>query len=44
MDDHEMYYDKQNLWPLLVYAGLKSRKISFRYIKFGLDLFAHVRK
>jgi SAM-dependent methyltransferase len=44
MDDHKMYFDKQNLWPLLVYAGFRPSKINLQYIKFGLNLFALVHK
>ena len=43
MDDHKMYYDKRDLWPLLVQAGFKPSLISLRYHKFGLNLFAVVR-
>jgi len=44
MDDHKMYYDKHDLWPLLVRAGFKPSRIRMRYHKFGLNLFAVVRK
>ena len=40
MDDHKMYYDKRDLWPLLVRAGFKPSQIKLRYHKFGLNLFA----
>lgn len=40
MDDHKMYYDKRDLWPLLVRAGFKPSAIRLRYHKFGLNLFA----
>jgi SAM-dependent methyltransferase len=40
MDDHKMYYDKRDLWPLLVRAGFKPSGIQMRYHKFGLNLFA----
>jgi 2-polyprenyl-3-methyl-5-hydroxy-6-metoxy-1,4-benzoquinol methylase len=40
MDDHKMYYDKRDLWPLLVRAGIKPSLIKLRYHKFGLNLFA----
>lgn len=39
MDDHKMYYDKKDLWPLIVKAGFKPSKISMKYHKFGLNLF-----
>ena len=40
MDDHKMYYDVKDLWPLLVRAGfLPSRIRCFRH-KFGLNTFA----
>ena len=40
MDDHKMYYDKRDLWPLLVRAGFKPSQIRLRYHKLGLNLFA----
>jgi 2-polyprenyl-3-methyl-5-hydroxy-6-metoxy-1,4-benzoquinol methylase len=40
MDDHKMYYDQRDLWPLLVRAGFKPSNIRLRYHKFGLNLFA----
>jgi SAM-dependent methyltransferase len=43
MDDHKMYYDKRDLWPLLVRAGFKPSLIRLRYHKFGLNLFAVAR-
>jgi 2-polyprenyl-3-methyl-5-hydroxy-6-metoxy-1,4-benzoquinol methylase len=44
MDDHKMYYDKRDLWPLLVRAGFKPSRIRLRYHKFGLNLFAVASK
>jgi SAM-dependent methyltransferase len=44
MDDHQMYYDKRDLWPLLVRAGFKPSLIKLRYHKFGLNLFAVARR
>jgi len=44
MDDHKMYYDKRDLWPLLVRAGFKPSLIKIRYHKFGLNLFAVARR
>ena len=44
MDDHKMYYDKRDLWPLLVKAGFKPSAIKLRYHKFGLNLFAAARR
>jgi len=43
MDDHKMYYDKRDLWPLLVKAGFPPSAIHMHYHKFGLNLFAVVR-
>jgi len=40
MDDHKMYYSKQDLWPLLVRAGFKPSGIRMHYHKLGLNLFA----
>ena len=44
MDDHKMYYDKRDLWPLLVRAGFRPSRIRLRYHKFGLNLFAVARR
>jgi SAM-dependent methyltransferase len=44
MDDHRMYYDKRDLWPLLVRAGFKPSQLRLRYHKFGLNLFAVARR
>ncbi|MEI7922742.1 MAG: methyltransferase domain-containing protein [Planctomycetota bacterium] len=43
MDDHKIYYDKRDLWPMLVQAGFKPSAINLKYHKFGLNLFATVR-
>lgn len=44
MDDHKMYYDKRDLWPLLVRAGFLPSSIRMNYHKFRLNLFAVARK
>jgi SAM-dependent methyltransferase len=44
MDDHKMYYDRRDLWPLLVRAGFRPSAIDLRYHKFGLNLFARAAK
>ncbi|HZP89139.1 MAG TPA: methyltransferase domain-containing protein [Burkholderiales bacterium] len=44
LNDHKMYYDKRDLWPLLVRAGFLPENIRLRYHKFRLNLFAVVRK
>jgi 2-polyprenyl-3-methyl-5-hydroxy-6-metoxy-1,4-benzoquinol methylase len=43
MDDHKMYYDKSDLWPILVSSGFLPSKIKLTYHKFRLNLFAVVR-
>jgi len=40
MDDHKMYYDQRDLWPLLVRVGFRPSEIRIGYHKFGLNLFA----
>lgn len=40
MDDHKMYYDRRDLWPLLVRAGFRPSALRLWYHKFGLNLFA----
>jgi SAM-dependent methyltransferase len=44
MDDHKMYYDRRDLWPLLVRAGFRPSGIRLKYHKFGLNLFGVARK
>lgn len=44
MEDHKMYYDKRDLWPLLIKAGFKPSKITMEYHKFGLNLFSSIKK
>lgn len=44
MDDHKMYYNKADLWPVLVRAGFKPSRLRLRYHKFGLNLFAIAQK
>lgn len=39
MNDHKMYFDIRDLWPLLVKAGFKPSGISLKYHKCGLNLF-----
>ncbi len=40
MDDHKMYYDEKELWPLLVRAGFAPSRIRCFSHKFGLNTFA----
>ena len=40
MDDHKMYYDVADLWPLLVQAGFLPSEITCFSHKFGLNTFA----
>ena len=43
MDDHKMYYDVRDLWPLLVSAGFLPSEIECFSHKFGLNTFAACR-
>jgi SAM-dependent methyltransferase len=43
MDDHKMYYDVRDLWPMLVAAGFRPRHIRCFSHKFGLNTFAVCR-
>jgi SAM-dependent methyltransferase len=43
MDDHKMYYDVRDLWPLLVRAGFLPSKIRCFSHKFGCNTFAVCR-
>ena len=40
MDDHKMYYDPKDLWPLMVRAGFLPHAIKCFKHKFGLNTFA----
>ncbi len=44
IDDHKTYYDKKDLWLLLIKAGFKPSKIEMNYHKFGLNLFCKIIK
>lgn len=44
MDDHKMYYNKSDLWPVLVKSGFLPSNIKMNYHKFYLNLFASVRE
>ena len=44
MQDHKMYYDVKDLWPLLVKAGFMPKGIRCFLHKFGLNCFAACRK
>jgi len=44
MDDHKMYYDPKDLWPLLVRSGFRPKNIRVFKHKFGLNTFAICRK
>jgi hypothetical protein len=44
MDDHKMYYDERDLWPLLVRAGFAPSHIRCFSHKFGLNTFAVCRQ
>jgi SAM-dependent methyltransferase len=44
MNDHKMYYDKNDLWPLLVRAGFKPQLIKLTSHKFGMNTFAACSK
>ena len=40
MNDHKMYYDPRDLWPLLVRAGFRPQEIKLGRHKFGLNTFS----
>jgi SAM-dependent methyltransferase len=44
MNDHKMYYDPRDLWPLLVQSGFRPGDIRCFRHKFGLNTFASCRK
>jgi SAM-dependent methyltransferase len=43
IEDHKTYYDKRDLWPLLVKSGFKPSQIRMKYHKLGLNLLAVAR-
>jgi SAM-dependent methyltransferase len=43
MDDHKMYYDVRDLWPVLVQAGFRPSQIRCFTHKLGLNTFAVCR-
>jgi SAM-dependent methyltransferase len=43
MDDHKMYYDVKDLWPLLVAAGFRPSRITCFSHKLGMNTFAVCR-
>ena len=44
MNDHKRYYDKKELWKVLVEAGFLPSNIKMKHHKFFLNLFAIVSK
>jgi len=44
IDDHKRYYNKEDLWPMLVKAGFKPSRIKQRYHKFKLNLFSTAQR
>jgi len=44
MDDHKRYYDRRDLWPMLVAAGFKPSRIHMRRHKLTLNLFARAQR
>jgi SAM-dependent methyltransferase len=44
MDDHKMYYDPRDLWPMLIRAGFLPHNVRCYRHKFGLNTFAVCRK
>lgn len=44
MNDHKMYYDKKDLWPMLVKAGFLPENVNLSYYKFGLNLLGICKK
>ena len=44
MDDHKRYYDRRDLWPMLIEAGFARSKVKIKYHKFRLNLFARAER
>jgi len=44
MNDHKMYYNKKDIWPLLVKAGFHPKHIKIKYHKLFLNTICYVKK
>ena len=44
MDDHKRYYDRRDLWPMLIAAGFSPSRVKTKYHKFRLNLFARAER
>lgn len=44
INDHKMYYNKSDLWKLLIQSGFTPKEIKLRYHKFWLALFGICHK
>ncbi len=44
MNDHKMYYDPRDLWPLVVAAGFRPQDVKCRKHKFGMNTYASCKK
>jgi len=44
MNDHKMYYDKKDIWPMLVKAGFQPMNIRVKYHKLFLNTICYARK
>jgi SAM-dependent methyltransferase len=44
MDDHKRYYDRRDLWPMLVAAGFRPSQVHMRRHKLTLNLFARAQR
>lgn len=42
LDEHKMYYNKKDLWKLIIDAGFRSSQIHLKYKKCGLSVTAFV--
>lgn len=44
MNDHKMYYNKKDIWPLLIKAGFKPIDIKIKYHKLFLNTICYAKK
>lgn len=44
MNDHKMYYDLKDLWPMLVSAGFRPENITCKRHKLGTNIYSVCRK
>jgi len=44
MNDHKMYYNKKDIWPLFIKGGFKPKNIKIKYHKLFLNTICYAKK